>query len=125
MRYDTIDNEYSFIIAEVIKLMVFILMLNHFIACGWWMIGRASLSLELNSWITWSEPFRDFGVGYQYATSLHWTLTQFTPASMDVVARNILERFYSIIVLIFAMVAFSSIIGSITSSMTVIRSMNK
>merc|ERR1719499_204026 len=103
--------------------MVFILTMNHFIACGWWLTGKASLSLDLHSWITWGEPFQDFGVAYQYATSLHWTLTQFTPASMDVVARNVLERFYSIIVLLFAMVAFSSIVGTVTSSMTVIRTM--
>uniref|UniRef100_A0A7S1RR69 Cyclic nucleotide-binding domain-containing protein n=1 Tax=Alexandrium catenella TaxID=2925 RepID=A0A7S1RR69_ALECA len=42
---------------------------------------------------------------------------------MDVVPRNILERIYSIIVLLFAMVAFSSIVGTVTSSMTIIRSM--
>jgi len=121
--YDIIDNEYTFIIAELIKMMVFILVLNHVIACGWFLVGGLSSSLGYASWITWSEDFLELGVGYQYTTSLHWTLTQFTPASMDVVARNITERTYSIIVLLFAMVAFSSIVGTVTSSMTVIRQM--
>lgn len=122
--YDLIDNEYSFIIAELIKMMMVILVVNHVIACGWFGMGKVSVYiLGQPSWVTWSENFLDSDIGYQYMTSLHWTLTQFTPASMDVVARNILERIYSIIVLLFAMVAFSSIVGTVTSSMTVIRSM--
>lgn len=34
----------------------------------------------------------------RYLTSLHWSLTQFTPASMDVSARNEWERVMSILV---------------------------
>jgi len=122
--YDMIDNEYSFIIAELVKMMIVILVLNHVIACGWFGTGKIAVNyFELPSWVTWSENFLEADIGYQYSTSLHWTLTQFTPASMDVVARNICERVYSIIVLLFAMVAFSSIVGTVTSSMTVIRQM--
>jgi len=54
---------------------------------------------------------------YMYFTSLHWSLTQFTPASMNVSAANTSERVMSILVLFFAMVAFSSIVGHITASM--------
>eukprot|EP00928_Gymnodinium_smaydae_P030094 TRINITY_DN22465_c0_g1_i3.p1 TRINITY_DN22465_c0_g1~~TRINITY_DN22465_c0_g1_i3.p1 ORF type:complete len:331 (+),score=27.79 TRINITY_DN22465_c0_g1_i3:282-1274(+) len=42
---------------------------------------------------------------------------------MDVVARNMYERVYSIFVLFFAIVAFSSIVGTVTASMTVLRGM--
>uniref|UniRef100_A0A7S4SR31 Ion transport domain-containing protein n=1 Tax=Alexandrium monilatum TaxID=311494 RepID=A0A7S4SR31_9DINO len=121
--YDMIDNEYSFIVAELVKLMMVILTLNHVIACGWFLTGKLSMGDGNPSWVTWTEKFLEMDIGYQYATSLHWTLTQFTPASMDVVARNLQERLYSIVVLLFAMVAFSSIVGTVTSSMTVIRQM--
>jgi hypothetical protein len=60
---------------------------------------------------------------YAYTTSLHWSMTQFTPASMEISARNTYERSFSIIVLFFAMVAFSSIVGSITGSMNSLRNM--
>eukprot|EP00434_Breviolum_minutum_P036188 symbB.v1.2.032058.t1/scaffold3764.1/size50773/1 len=60
---------------------------------------------------------------YQYTTSLHWSLTQFTPASMEVSARNVPERMLSIAVLFFALITFSSFVGSITTSMTALRSM--
>lgn len=124
--YDLIDNEYSFIWAELVKMMLAILFLNHFIACGWFLVGTFSnVELGLASWVTWSENFKAQNIGYQYTTALHWTLTQFTPASMDVVARNILERLYSIGVLLFAMVAFSSIVGTVTTSMTLLRNMKE
>merc|ERR1719277_2620681 len=62
-------------------------------------------------------------VFYLYATSLHWSLTQFTPASMDISARNLWERLFSVMVLLFAMLVFSSIVASITSAMTALRNL--
>jgi len=56
-------------------------------------------------------------------TSLHWSLTQFTPASMDVSARNVIERIFSVFVLFFALVAFSSVVGSVSASMTALRNL--
>merc|ERR1719277_307460 len=62
-------------------------------------------------------------VFYLYTTSLHWSLTQFTPASMDISARNFSERVFSVVVLLFAMLVFSSIVASITSAMTALRNL--
>eukprot|EP00747_Dinoflagellata_sp_TGD_P080637 gnl/TRDRNA2_/TRDRNA2_160980_c1_seq2.p1 gnl/TRDRNA2_/TRDRNA2_160980_c1~~gnl/TRDRNA2_/TRDRNA2_160980_c1_seq2.p1 ORF type:complete len:364 (+),score=69.17 gnl/TRDRNA2_/TRDRNA2_160980_c1_seq2:96-1187(+) len=61
---------------------------------------------------------------YRYATSLHWSLTQFTPASMSVQPHNIKERIYAIIVVLFAMITFSSFVSSITNAMTQLRNLN-
>merc|ERR1719204_7691 len=121
--YDLIDDEHSFMLAELVKLMLVVIGLNHIIACGWFLVGKSAHGLGMASWISWNENFIELGSDYQYATSLHWSLTQFTPASMDVMSRNILERIYSIVVLLFAMVAFSSVIGTVTTSMTTIRQM--
>merc|ERR1719221_2599538 len=62
-------------------------------------------------------------VFYLYATSLHWSLTQFTPASVDISARNPWERLFSVLVLLFAMLVFSSMVASITSAMAALRSL--
>jgi len=62
-------------------------------------------------------------LAWQYTTSLHWSITQFTPASMDIYATNLAERIFSIFVLFWALVALSSIIANITASMTAIRNM--
>lgn len=107
----------------VAKLMVCILVVNHFIACGWYFIGTLDVHEEFRSWVNSVED--DWGgeppVRYSYSTSFHWSLTQFTPASMEVVPRNTVERIYAACVLIFALVMFSSFVSSITSAMTRMR----
>jgi len=96
--------------------------MNHIIACFWFLIGRMNMEAGNANWITKAE-LTNSDIGYQYTTSLHWSLTQFTPASIDVSARNVGERLFSIIVLFFALVAFGSIIGSITGFITTLRNM--
>jgi len=122
--YDLIDNEYTFIFVDLVKMLMFIFVLNHVIACGWFWVGKKGHENGYAAWVYWQNMnYLREAVAFQYTTSLHWSLTQFTPASMDVVARNVLERLYSIIVLLFAMVGFSSIVGTVTSSMTCLRTM--
>merc|ERR1712226_371888 len=107
MLYDLIESEYTFIMLNLAKLLVSVLVLNHVVACVWFLIGRLALESNLRNWISVGNV-NGTDLSYRYSTSLHWSLTQFTPASMDVSARNVYERAYSIIVLFFAMVVFSS-----------------
>jgi len=90
-----------------------IVLTNHYFACGWYAIGR--VGIEPN----WLDFFQVQGntTTYQYLTSLHWSLTQFTPAGMEIYARNHNERVYSILVLLFALITFSSFVSSITRAM--------
>eukprot|EP00747_Dinoflagellata_sp_TGD_P101083 gnl/TRDRNA2_/TRDRNA2_168235_c4_seq4.p1 gnl/TRDRNA2_/TRDRNA2_168235_c4~~gnl/TRDRNA2_/TRDRNA2_168235_c4_seq4.p1 ORF type:complete len:376 (+),score=31.41 gnl/TRDRNA2_/TRDRNA2_168235_c4_seq4:45-1172(+) len=60
----------------------------------------------------------------RYTTSLHWSLTQFTPAAMEIHPHNYRERMYTIVVLLFSLVMFSSFISSITQAMTNLRNLN-
>jgi len=122
LMYDMIQNEHTFICLNLVKLLVSVLVLNHVIACVWYLIGRLSLESDLRNWIQVGHVDEE-ELAYRYLTSLHWSLTQFTPASMDISARNLWERLFSIIVLFFAMVAFSSIVGSITGFMTSLRNL--
>merc|ERR1719238_1588509 len=95
--------------------------MNHVMACAWYFVGRTTMEAHVRNWIEVAgvdtEP-----LAYKYTTSMHWSMTQFTPASMDVSARNTPERIFSIVVLFFAMVAFSSIVGNITASMNSLHS---
>merc|ERR1719277_2743869 len=61
------------------------------------------------------------GDGYLYATALHWSVTQFTPASMEIQPRNTAERAFAICIILCALVVFSSFISGITSAMTHLR----
>merc|ERR1719313_748649 len=100
--------------------------MTHMIACMWFMIGRWSKNggAKMN-WLqdVGLQATGDASLAYQYLTSLHWSITQFTPASMDIYATNIGERAFSVVILYIALVALSSFIGSISASVTQLRSM--
>lgn len=114
---ERIQSEFTFLLISLFRLLFFIVLLNHVIACLWYLIGKETLASEMVNWIQ-EGKYEDEDQTYKYFTSLHWALTQFTPASMNVSATNVYERIFSIAVLFFAMVAFSSIVGGVTASMT-------
>mmetsp|Transcript_44836 Transcript_44836/g.104711 ORF Transcript_44836/g.104711 Transcript_44836/m.104711 type:complete len:712 (-) Transcript_44836:68-2203(-) len=126
MVYDLIDSEYMFIVFTMIRLIVAITVLNHVIACIWYLVGYLTMEAGMPNWLedTGLRNVYTSEFAWKYLTSLHWSLTQFTPASMDVSARNEYERIMSILVLFFSLVAFSSIVGSVTNSMTALRNMS-
>lgn len=121
--HDIIQNEHTFIVVSLVQLMGFILICNHLFACIWYAIGSQYWHSGRQSWLVSYETMLHSDT-YMYATSLHWSLTQFTPAGMGVSATNNGERVFSIFVLIFAMVCFSSMVGGITSFMTQLRSLS-
>lgn len=63
-------------------------------------------------------------LAYQYFTSLHWALCQFTPATMEVMATNTAERIFTVLTIILGLISFSSFVSNITSSMTQLRNLN-
>eukprot|EP00439_Symbiodinium_sp_Y106_P075153 s2320_g14.t2 len=114
---ELVESEYAFTIINLLKLLFAVLVLNHVIACVWYLVGKTAANMGQYSWFEMSGHYPNDSI-YMYFTSLHWSLTQFTPASMNVSAANTMERIMSICVLFFAMVAFSSIVGHITASMS-------
>ncbi|CAE7631273.1 Hcn4 [Symbiodinium pilosum] len=134
--YDFIDSEYLFIVMDILRLLLFIVVLNHVIACLWYLLGyigheaNEKNANEKNgsrtpNWLedTGYTKVIDGSIAWQYTTALHWSLTQFTPAGMDVFARNVPERVMSVIVLGFAVIIFSSVLASVSASMTALRSL--
>lgn len=112
------------ILADIAKLIVFVLFSNHVIACVWYTIGV--LDGFDRTWVKanrMEQEGRD--IYYRYFTSLHWSMTQFTPASMEVVPANTLERVYTVLVLFLAMITFSSVVSSITNAASQLRNLNK
>lgn len=122
-----IQSEFSSVVIGISKLTACVLVLNHFIACLWYWVGTSfddfGDPLE-PSWVETLDWPQNTTGAYRYATSLHWSLTQFTPASMEVHPQNVQERSFAIIVLIFALVTFSSFVSSITNAMTRLRHLN-
>mmetsp|Transcript_79302 Transcript_79302/g.190323 ORF Transcript_79302/g.190323 Transcript_79302/m.190323 type:complete len:786 (+) Transcript_79302:37-2394(+) len=125
MLKDRITSEVVFILLNILKLIILLLLVNHFIAALWYSMG----SLGGEGVPNWRDAYNmrpeQQSIYYRYATSLHWSLTQFTPATVDVHPQNMVERTFAIMVLIFGLVLFSSFISSITASMTQLRNMQE
>jgi hypothetical protein len=126
-----IDSEYMWIVFGLIKLLCALLIMNHVVGCAWYLIGRLGRGVYPKCWLEDlgitplidKETGIEQGLTFKYLTSLHWSITQFTPASMDISATNSLERGFSIGILFWAMVALASIIGNVSASMTALRNM--
>mmetsp|Transcript_48372 Transcript_48372/g.149426 ORF Transcript_48372/g.149426 Transcript_48372/m.149426 type:complete len:121 (+) Transcript_48372:703-1065(+) len=74
---DYIQSEHLFTVFGIARSLTIIAIVNHFIACGWYAVGQMGDP-------HWVETLDDENrsLGYRYVTSLHWSLTQFTPSSM-------------------------------------------
>lgn len=111
------NSEYVSLTLGICSQLFGILLLNHIVACIWCLIG-VSVSPG------WVEKYEnDSPAAVRYITALHWSLTQFTPATMHVQPQNTVERTFAIAVLLFALVSFSSFVSSITNLMNHLRNL--
>jgi len=117
-----VNSQYFTIVCSIVLNVAAMMILSHFLGCLWFTIGKVEV-LGYPSWVK-SYSFEDMDWEYQYLTSLHWCLTQFTPGSMPVQPQNIPERAYAVFVLIAGMIIFSSIVSSITAATNGLKSMN-
>jgi hypothetical protein len=99
--------------------MVGIVCLNHYIACFWY--GIAVYSTHERTWLSRMGITTDDALEMRYSMSLHWSLTQFTPATNDISPTNAVERVYACAVVLLAMVCFSSFISGVTGAVNSIR----
>jgi len=123
MLEERINSEFISSLLTVFKLLVFLITLNHLIACCWYWIGKSSAEHGSRNWIS-QIHFTEDETGYLYATSFHWALTQFTPASISVQPQNLPERIFAVIVLLCALVSFSTFISGITGALMHIKAMD-
>eukprot|EP00928_Gymnodinium_smaydae_P024466 TRINITY_DN1978_c0_g1_i3.p1 TRINITY_DN1978_c0_g1~~TRINITY_DN1978_c0_g1_i3.p1 ORF type:complete len:1118 (+),score=131.66 TRINITY_DN1978_c0_g1_i3:129-3482(+) len=118
---DLIRSEFWLIIVGLAFRLLVIIVMSHFVACAWYAMGL--VALEGRSWVNKYElPTRS--LAYRYTTSLHWAMTQFTPASMEITPTNALERTYTLLVLMVAMVTFSSFVSSVTNATNRLQNLN-
>jgi len=115
---------------QILELLLCIVWVNHLLCCAWWAIGHNAPSDTGMHWVdtvleigtnqgTYSEATRF----YQYTTSLHWSMVQMTPGSMQVQPLNSWERAFNVVCLIFGICFFSSLISSLSSVTTHMRLM--
>jgi len=116
-----INSQYFTIIRSIILNMLGILLSSHFIGCFWYFLGTRK-----NFGTAWVDyyGYKNMTWEYSYLTALHWSLTQFTPGSMEIQPQNTIERLYAVIILVFGMIVFSSIVSNITAATNSLKNMN-
>jgi hypothetical protein len=122
MLRDQIDSELTFIVISIFKLLLMLLVLNHFLAAVWYGIGELGRGSGAKNWID-EAGFTDGSLAWRYTSSLHWSICMFSPGSMNVQPQNAGERVFAILVLLFGLVIFSSFISSITAAVAQLKNM--
>jgi hypothetical protein len=119
---DLITTEYTTLILQIGKLAVFLLILSHVIACIFYYVGNAS---RRDHQLNWIDALDDHSLAFQYASAMHWSLTQFTPASTNVDPKNTNERIFNMCIVVLGVFVFSGLISSITNSLLHLRRLSE
>lgn len=120
---DIFESEMAGIWMKIVKMVLLLLAINHIIACVWYLLAIGHQDIE-QTWLS-QDRLERAEWDYKYATAFHWSITQFTPASMEIAPQNMSERTFTIAVVVFALVGFSYVVGSITGSLGQLRSMSE
>jgi len=105
------NGELTLACVGISKLVILISMVCHYMGCLWFALGSWTENFEENTWtLKFHKEHMQFG--YVYFTCLHWSLTQLTPASMEVVPVNKYERSYVCAVIVVSLVLFSSFVSN-------------
>mmetsp|Transcript_1911 Transcript_1911/g.4893 ORF Transcript_1911/g.4893 Transcript_1911/m.4893 type:complete len:874 (-) Transcript_1911:105-2726(-) len=122
--FRSIDTEYVRLILQLLFLMLVILLLGHYVACGWVILAEQQGSLDENNWVTYGD-FEVTQFRHRYAASLHWALAQFTPCTTNVAPHSFEERIFATCIILLAMFVFSSFISNMTTLFNSLRLLGK
>ncbi|CAE8640195.1 unnamed protein product [Polarella glacialis] len=120
---DRLDSEAASIMAQIVQMLFLFMLANHMIACLWYWVAAVNEDTQEMSWLKAHDIDTKSWV-YQYWTSYHWSITQFTPASMNVQPQNLDERLLAVFIVIFGLIGFSYIVGSITGLLGQLRNIS-
>jgi len=120
--YYAIESEYVSILIHIVQMIALVLAFCHMIGCMWFLVSDTQDGKP--TWVN-VHGYDEEDWPYQYALAFHWSITQFTPSTNDIAPKNMAERVTAICVVVFALVGFAYIVGSITGSLTQLRSLSE
>mmetsp|Transcript_43785 Transcript_43785/g.103481 ORF Transcript_43785/g.103481 Transcript_43785/m.103481 type:complete len:869 (-) Transcript_43785:163-2769(-) len=97
---------------SLLRIVFFLLMLVHFLSCGWYAIGVS----RHGQWVD-TENLLSEDIYYKYAGSARWVLAQINGRTDLVEDRTMAERLYTVLCALIAVVVMSIFISSLTTKM--------
>lgn len=113
------NSNYLVLMFGIAKPICSIVLVAHIFACCWYWIGSQD-----DGWVDRHVTSPNDSDFYKYLTAMHWALAQFTSSS-DVFAGTLEERGFAVVVVLFAIVLFSSFVSSITNMMVQLQSFHQ
>lgn len=118
---DSLQSSWVLVSLKLAQLLLITMIINHYVACSWY--GLAFYNETGPRW-TDNVLVEDSNPASLYLASLHWSLTQFSPATQNIGPTNEAERAFSIVIVIAALGLLTSLAGSITKYTTDMRQIN-
>merc|ERR1711865_623982 len=105
-------------VLRLFKFLGMIMIIAHWNACGFYLVSSLSEGAAAQTWATsagieWGERENP---GEKYTTSLYWAMMTLTTIGYgDVVATNIYERIYVILMMMISALVFAFVVGTMCS----------
>ena len=112
-------------VLRVIKLIVFMMLICHWLGCAWWFVSDLELSatstptISQNSWQPSSELLSSELLGPQFAAAFFWGASMATAMlPYDVEPATEVEQYFTIFCMTLGLVLQAYVIGSVTSALS-------
>jgi hypothetical protein len=116
---DHIQSEAILMLADCVKLVAMLFVLNHFVGSAWYFVGTFGENFN-GSWID-VDGLANKPLSFRYLTSMHWSFAHFGLGSMLIVPQNGLEYSYTIAILILGIFVFCWLVAFVTNKMMQMR----
>eukprot|EP00435_Cladocopium_sp_Y103_P041811 s2450_g11.t1 len=102
------------IVMQIVKLVILLVMLCHFMACFWWAIGTNGGG---TSWVK-AGAFDDLSVDESYLVCLLWAMSLFSGGCNNIYPETSTERMYGVAACLCSFVFLLVMLGTLTSGLT-------
>lgn len=102
------------IVMQIVKMVILLVMLCHFMACFWWAVGTNG---DGTSWVK-AGAFDDLSADASYLVCLLWAMSLFSGGCNNIYPETSTERMYGVAACLCSFVFLLVMLGTLTSGLT-------
>eukprot|EP00126_Sphaerothecum_destruens_P007067 Sdes_comp19667_c0_seq1m11523 len=111
---------------RILYLFLFWLLIAHWCASGWWLVGHHIEGENSSSWVSTYKSKRDGVIHDPYLTSLYFCVTTLSTVGYgDVTPETMLERVYVVCMMFLGTLVYAFIFGNVSSIVSNLDSISK